>query len=583
MAAMNAAGTQKCLAALALSLSLGACAGGAASKPAVEFPGPQTLAAIESRPAPPTRVTEGAVPEGGWTVEVSASPSTGEPWKPASGWDRAVAESIAALGKTPRLTQAMSCVAREMGRYVLQTGKAPPVALRSFITSACGAMAPAVGLLNLGGDVPVAISDDALLAQWKGQITKDLVAHLPANANEVGFAFQRREGKVMALLVFAQVRAEFQALVPVPGEGSQVTIVGRLTDESQYIAAYANQGRFGVNPCFVDPTVARPRFSITCTLAPDDATTRIDLIYAQPKRVLAIPFAHVLVRRPDATQLVYQDTTPATNRTITSAAEFAPAALAALNDVRSQAGLRPVRLANAQSAAAARVAGHFFSAVSGDGNGEQVDTIALALLAGWQVAGGLIRDANFSATLVPGTRDVGRWLATTLEMPLARSALLADEIEEVAFGPVSLADPEALGAMVVGYRFHHGNDHTADVRRLLTRALLARRQRRLGEPKRLGLDAAMKQELARVNAGKATPAEALQSLLDHGVGRFGQNMQGYLLETTSLDALEIPAEVLTQPTLHLEIGVTHHRPPGAAWAQLVILVVFVDYGEQQST
>jgi hypothetical protein len=568
---------------ICLALALGACSGGAASRPAVEFPGPEKLAEIERQPAPAPKVTEGAVPEGGWTVEVAASPSSAEPWTPGTSWERAVAEAMAAAGKRPPLTTAMSCVARETGRYVLQSGKAPPMALRTFITGACGSMAPQIGLLDLGGQVPATVTDDQLLAQWKGQIAKDLVGGLPAGASEAGFAFQRRDGKVMALLAYAQLRAEIQPLVPVPGDGGQITIAGRLTEEAQYIAGYANQGRFGVNACYVDPTVPRPRFSITCTLAEEDTTTRIDLVFAQPKRVLAIPFAHLLVRKPDATQLVYQDTTPAGGRPIASAAEFAPAALAALNDVRAQAGMRPVRLASAQSAAAGRVAGHFFSAMAGDGSPEQVDTIALGMLAGWQVAGGMIRDASFAATLVPGTRDVGRWLATTLEMPLARSALLADEIEEVAFGPVSLSEPEALGAMVVGYRFHHGHDHRADIRRLLTRAVLARRQRKLSEPKRLGLEAAMKAELDRVHTGKTTPADALQSLLEAGVGSFSQNMRGLLLETTSLDALEIPAEVLTQPTLHLEIGVTHHRPPGAAWAQLVILVVFVDYGEQQST
>ena len=35
---------------------------------------------------------------------------------------------------------------------------------------------------------------------------------------------------------------------------------------------------------------------------------------------------------------------------------------------------------------------------------------------------------------------------------------------------------------------------------------------------------------------------------------------------------------MIQPTLHLEIGVTHHKPKGAAWAQFVILVVFQDFG-----
>ena len=51
-------------------------------------------------------------------------------------------------------------------------------------------------------------------------------------------------------------------------------------------------------------------------------------------------------------------------------------------------------------------------------------------------------------------------------------------------------------------------------------------------------------------------------------------------EGTSLEALQIPPEVLKQPTLRLDVGVTHYKSPGAAWAQLVILVVFVDYGDR---
>ena len=306
------------------------------------------------------------MPEAGWTVEVPASPSSAEPWAPSTAWERAVAESLAASGKQPRLTRAMSCVAREMGRYLLETGKAPPSALRDFITAACGSMAPDVGLLDFGlTEVPAALTDDQLLARWKDQATKQLAGRLPAGATEAGFAFQRRQhGKVMALLVYAQLRAEFQPLVPVPSDGDRSPSPGGWSRIPATSPRYANQGRFGVTSCFVDPTVPRPRFSITCTMDPEDATARIDLVYAQPRRVLAIPFAQVLVRKPDATQLVYRDTTPAGGRPIASATEFAPAALAALNEVRGQAGLKPVRLADAQSAAAGRVAGHFFSAVS---------------------------------------------------------------------------------------------------------------------------------------------------------------------------------------------------------------------------
>lgn len=51
-------------------------------------------------------------------------------------------------------------------------------------------------------------------------------------------------------------------------------------------------------------------------------------------------------------------------------------------------------------------------------------------------------------------------------------------------------------------------------------------------------------------------------------------MQGYVIEASSLEELQIPEDVLRQPTLHLDIGVTHHKAPGAAWAQYTILVVY---------
>jgi hypothetical protein len=77
-----------------------------------------------------------------------------------------------------------------------------------------------------------------------------------------------------------------------------------------------------------------------------------------------------------------------------------------------------------------------------------------------------------------------------------------------------------------------------------------------------------------VQEGKSAPASALQASLDEASARHRVSMKGIVIEATSLDALEIPAEVLSQANLQLEIGVTHYRPQGAAWAQLVIVVVF---------
>ena len=126
---------------------------------------------------------------------------------------------------------------------------------------------------------------------------------------------------------------------------------------------------------------------------------------------------------------------------VTDAAAFAPAVIAGLNATRIQAGLPPVRLAEAQSATAVRVARQYFAASLGaSGLGditpaglEDINTIALGLLAGWQVAG-TIRDGIFFSAVVPHTRDAGRWVDSALSMPIGRNALMAPEIEEVALG-----------------------------------------------------------------------------------------------------------------------------------------------------
>jgi hypothetical protein len=223
------------------------------------------------------------------------------------------------------------------------------------------------------------------------------------------------------------------------------------------------------------------------------------------------------------------------------------------------------------------VSPHYFAAAFGEAEPAQADTIALGLLAGWEVPG-MIRGASFTSSFVANTLDAGRWLSSALEMPIGRTTLFAPEIEQVSFGSLLMRGPDALGAVVTGYRFHHKNEHDDDVRMLLSRVVVARRGMGLPEPLRLGTMAeVMKEELAGVHEGRTEPMDALDNVLQRGVGRFATPMRGFVIEATSLDELELPAEVVRQGTLHLDIGVTHHKAPGAAWAQFTILVIFADF------
>jgi hypothetical protein len=198
------------------------------------------------------------------------------------------------------------------------------------------------------------------------------------------------------------------------------------------------------------------------------------------------------------------------------------------------------------------------------------------LLAGWEVAGA-IRDGTFFSSVVPRTRDAGRWLDSALDTPLGRRALLARDIDEIALGPALFSGPDAIGSVVCGYRLHHGNDHSADVAALNRRIAAVRASAGLAAPSRLsGVGAVIARELAHVQDGTRGPVDALRVSLADAAERTrgGARMKGYVLETTSLDAIDLPKDLLKQRWLHLEIGVTHYKPPGAAWAQLVVLFVF---------
>jgi hypothetical protein len=244
-----------------------------------------------------------------------------------------------------------------------------------------------------------------------------------------------------------------------------------------------------------------------------------------------------------------------------------------LNDVRQAARLSKLTLAKAQSGSAAAAAPHYFAAALGQSSAQQADTIALALLAGWDVSG-MIRNAGLVSTTAR-TLDANRWLTSALEMPIGRRTLFDPDIEQVAFGPLIMGKDGAIGALALGYRFHHEAGHTEDEAYLLTRVVQSRRRMRLSPPQRLsGVEAIMNEELGRLNQGAVGPKDAMNAVLERSVQHVNRGLQAYFIQTSSLDEMELPADVLTQKILHLDVGVTHYKPDGAAWAQYAILVVY---------
>jgi hypothetical protein len=470
----------------------------------------------------------------------------------------------------------MGCYSREIGRFYLEHKAYPSYNLRRFMRGACGNFAPRIEVTPFEWDAPDAKSDAQLLAEIADSLRVALRKALSGSMDTAGFWFGRRAGRAVTVVATSTDKADIKPFSLVPNALGEVTIEGRIREETRYISAHINYGSIHVQPCDFDLAVVRPAFRVTCRPYSADDSAWIQIFYAEPGRVLSSPFAEILVRRsvdipPDYLAVHYAEPRP-----VDSPGAFTRAAIEQINRARKLAGLRGVTLAERQSATATKLAPSLFHAVSGEGDPEDEETIVQGLLAGWEV-GGMIREGTL-AVEIAATTDAGQWLNSALEMPMGRKTVFDPDVEQMALGPLVFSDPDALGAVVTGYRFHHTNDHSDDVKMLMSRVVWSRRRMGLPEPKRLrDFESVMTGELAKVHDGNMELLDALNQVVTIARERFGNGMQGYLLEAASLDELQIPQEVLRTPTLGLDIGVTHYKVPGAAWAQYAILVVYGNF------
>jgi hypothetical protein len=341
------------------------------------------------------------------------------------------------------------------------------------------------------------------------------------------------------------------------------------------VFGFANRGEFGVSLCEGNVGVTLPRFEVTCELADGDPWAWVEVVGHRKGEVLQEPLADVIMCERDDAGVTYTARSLGGPAPVSSGPEFTGALLDRLNAVRRSAKLAPLVLAAKQSQENARVAGTIFDAIIA-GNTQTRDRAAIGLLAGWDVAGGTIRDGHFFLGAVAPTRDATAWLDAAIERPMGRLALLDPVARQIAVGPAIPQDAPALGAAVTTYALFESVDHSADELRFF-RALAAERAARgLPPPDRAPRMDEVHAELADVLLRGKQPMAALNDLLRVAVNRTGSSVSGYVLETTDPSRVDFPSALLRAGPLDVIVAVTHHRAPGAAWGQYVIFVLILD-------
>jgi hypothetical protein len=545
---------------------------GSLSTEQMSFPTRDVIAKIAAAPAPAKLFDDRFKDVPTWEL-TGPLPDAVERTPPAddSPWGKLFAEVTAARGDAVAATEAMHCLARENAAFYLTNDALPAEPLERFIAARCGVPTGLGGTSFSKITADVRTSDEQLFAEFQGRTRPMIEKMLQPGRVEAGLAYVRRGGSaVLALAVVPQtVRVERTPLVP--GPDGKVEIRGEVLSSAVGLRALINQGRYGYAECAVSRAVPLPRFAITCPTARDDEVAWLSVSALPPGRILGLPALEMLVWPSGAPGKVYAKLA----RTEASPAGASPADLVQeINRVRAEAKLSPLRLAEQQSATAARLAPHYVTELGGDKG--TADQVALGLLAGWEVDG-MVRDGHFVSMFLSEATSWSEVVRAAIARPVGRETLLDPAAERVAIGPVEGA--KAHGALFTTYALFDSYRHDQDATLIATRIGNARLDGGVSRPRLASdLSAEAQRAASSVQAGQRTPQEAMNDLLQRIADHLGRGARALVLETTSLERMPLPTELVTRPLLTLGVGVAHHRNEGQPWGRFIVFIVLLDEG-----
>jgi hypothetical protein len=552
---------------------LALCAGCATSGPASRFPTRAELERLEQTP-PPALSAGGRVDVPRFAL---AGPLPAEaqlaPHAPSTPWEQLLADAAQARHGLVYVSESMSCVSREAGRYVLENGQLPARSAERFLRARCGVVAPDLALWTSKGTVPADVTDAQVFDHWKGDFAPKITQALSGRGSQLaGIWFGRKGDQAMVLVAVVSRQVELER-VPLSAEaGGKVVIRGELLTPAATVDALVNVGAHGFRVCAGTPSVALPRFEVTCEVDPQDKTTWIEVAAFPAGRLVGHLVADLMIAPSGALPDVYERPSYGLFADVAPGTDVASRILTMVNGVRTQASLGPLTLAPAQSATATKVAPHYFAALNGQEPETMADQVVLGLRAGWDVPG-VVRYGQFTASLSLQSEDYADLLVNALERPSGRQALLDPAVQVLAVGPVAARD--AVAAVLTTYAIMDDAAPAVDAARVLER--LGRDRQARGK-NAAAVSAQLRDEAARalndVGRGRLTAKQALDAALGNAVESTHRALRGWVLEVSNPDEISLPDDLLKTPGVVVGVAVKGHRPAGEAWGRYVVLILY---------
>jgi hypothetical protein len=542
------------------------------------FPTPEELEKLGQAPVPGDLFALDVRPVDSWRL-VGPFPERVEatPYSEDTPWAALLDDAASRRAGLVVPTRAMYCVARELGRFYLAHGGQPDDALRRFITSRCNASVARVGFGFVGGPVSRRQDDVQIYGHWRDSAIEAIARNVVGGPRTIGIWYGREVDRAVVMIAFGYREVHVEPFSPVPGPDGKIAIRGEALAPVANVTALVNRGRYGFAPCEREPGVSPPRFHFACEPDPADRSARIAVSYAPPDRLLARGALGVLAWPQGETEEEYRLPSYVKPHPILDRDALAPDFVELLNGVRRDAGLPPLVLDREQSLAADELAPHFFASLLGHSPPMYAELVILGMIAGWGVEG-IVQSGYFTAAWVMRTSDLGRLLASALEEPMGREALLAADIDRIAVGALLDVSKghESMAAVFGTYSLFSAREHERYAASVYERLEAQRAERGLRPPVRLDDVAPLCDQAAGRVAAGTDPRDALRELLRGSSETLRRPVSGWIAEVGAIDELEFPAEYVGDDELNVAVAVAHRQEEGEPWGRYVVMLVVAD-------
>ncbi len=541
------------------------------------FPSPEEIRALPSREVPDAMLERRFLDPASWELggpfpdRIETKPFADS--SPAGAFLAAQAEK---RGPSLIPTEAMHCVARELGRFLLTHGAQPSSAVRRFVAARCRSSAADTSLAYLGFQVPENEPHEVILRERAVNIRGLL-------ANELGDAHPRSAGvwfgRIGERVVFAVAHGRRRVRVaPISGErlpGESVRIEGEVLEGVVSTAALINRGASGFASCAADPSVALPRFSFRCSTEGEREPAVISLQFRPAGRLLAEKGLDLLIFAKGNASATYRRPPPPAPATPATPEAVSEQALASVNALRARAGLDALHLSPAQSATADRLIAHFLHGAAGVASAT-LETATLGMLAGWDVEDP-VRSGDVFWDWQSDSLDINRLLGHMVAYPEGRAVLLHADADTLAIGSTidRRDDRSVLALLLAAYDTFGKSDSAATGQAILSALAAARASRRRAAPTELPEISALCGEAAENIASGSDPEQVLNGLLRRSAETTLGTVGGWLTETNRLDNIEFPDTLLEPADLSVGIGVAMHRAAGEPWGRYLVSIISV--------